>query len=114
MRCTAVLSITTATPQREPMTQSIRARASLNRWMLCSKFGAGLGGPIVRNRLWFFVDYEQQLRNNPIPVINSALATTPGNLAAFLSDNFGIPAGTVLPPPNGPLPVPGRDRKSVV
>ena len=73
------------------------------------QFGAGLGGPIVRNRLWFFVDYEQQLRNNPIPVINSALATTPGNLAAFLSDNFGIPAGTVLPPPNGPLPVPGSD-----
>jgi hypothetical protein len=31
------------------------------------QFGAGLGGPIVRNRLWFFADYEQQLRNNPIP-----------------------------------------------
>jgi hypothetical protein len=41
------------------------------------QFGAGVGGPIVRNRLWFFVDYEQQLRNNPISVINSALATTP-------------------------------------
>ncbi len=73
------------------------------------QFGAGLGGPIVRNRLWFFVDYEQQLRNNPISVINSALATTPDNLASFLNDNFGIPAGTVLPVPNGPLPVPGSD-----
>ena len=73
------------------------------------QFGAGLGGPIVRNRLWFFADYEQQLRNNPIPVINSALATTPANLAAFLSANFGIPAGTSLPAPNGPLPVPGSD-----
>jgi hypothetical protein len=73
------------------------------------QFGIGLGGPIVRNRLWFFVDYEQQLRNNPIPVLNPALATTPDNLAAFLSDNFGIPAGTTLPPPNGPLPVPGAD-----
>ena len=49
------------------------------------QFGAGLGGPIVRNRLWFFVDYEQQLRNNPIPVINSALSTNPSNLASFLS-----------------------------
>ncbi len=47
------------------------------------QFGAGLGGPIVRNRLWFFADYEQQLRNNPIPVINSALATDPSNLLLF-------------------------------
>jgi hypothetical protein len=73
------------------------------------QFGAGVGGPILRNRLWFFVDYEQQLRNDPIPVINSALETTPANLTTFLSANFGIPAGTTLPPPNGPLPVPGSD-----
>ncbi len=76
---------------------------------ILQQFGAGVGGPIVRNRLWFFVDYEQQLRNDPISVINSALATTPANLSAFLSANFGIPAGTTLPPPNGPLPVPGSD-----
>jgi hypothetical protein len=73
------------------------------------QFGAGLGGPIVRDRLWFFVDYEQQLRNNPIPVINSALATTPQTIGAFLSTNFGLPAGTTLPAPNGPLPVPSND-----
>jgi Carboxypeptidase regulatory-like domain len=73
------------------------------------QFGAGLGGPIVRNRLWFFVDYEQQLRNDPLSVINSALATNASNLSSFLSQNFGIPAGVVLPPPNGPLPVPSSD-----
>ena len=73
------------------------------------QFGGGLGGPIVRNRLWFFADYEQQLRNNPIPVINSALATNPANLGDFLNANFGIPAGTTLPAPNGPLPVPEND-----
>src|SRR5271168_60619 len=44
------------------------------------QFGGGVGGPIVRNRLWFFVDYEHQLRNDPFSVINSALATTPANL----------------------------------
>ena len=73
------------------------------------QFGAGVGGPILRNRLWFFVDYEQQLRNDPISVINSALATTPEDLGSFLAANFGIPAGTALPPPNGPLPLPGSD-----
>ncbi len=73
------------------------------------QFGAGIGGPIVRNRLWFFVDYEQQLRNNPISVINTALATTPANLGSFLAANFGLPAGTVLPAPNAAFPVPGND-----
>jgi hypothetical protein len=73
------------------------------------QFGAGAGGPILRNRFWFFVDYEQQLRNNPIPVINPALSTTPASLAAFLNTDFGIPPGTTLPAPNGPLPVPGID-----
>jgi len=70
------------------------------------QFGAGVGGPILRNRLWFFLDYEQQLRNDPISVINQALVSKqPG----FLSSNFGIPDGTALPAPNGPLPVPGND-----
>ena len=73
------------------------------------QFGAGLGGPILRRRLWFFVDYEQQIRINPIPVINQALTANSANLASFLRNNFGIPAGTKLPPPNGSLPVPGTD-----
>src|ERR1700678_2536923 len=73
------------------------------------QFGAALGGPILRNRLWFFADYEQQLHNNPIPVINSALATNPSNLASFLTNNFGIPAGITLPAANGSLPVPNVD-----
>jgi hypothetical protein len=73
------------------------------------QFGGSVGGPILRDRLWFFVDYEQQLQNDPISVINPALQTTPENEAGFLSANFGIPAGTVLPSPNGALPLPGND-----
>jgi hypothetical protein len=69
------------------------------------QFGAGVGGPIVRNRLWFFLDYEQQRENDPISVINPALAA----VQADLPDNFGIPAGTKLPAPNAPYPVPGND-----
>ena len=73
------------------------------------QFGAGLGGPLRRDRVWFFLDYEQQLRNFPIPVINSALDTNPSNLGSFLAANFGLPPGTTLPAPNGPLPIPGAD-----
>jgi hypothetical protein len=66
------------------------------------QFGAGVGGSIRRDRLWFFVDYEQQLRNNPIPVINP-------DVAQLNETNFGIPAGMVLPAPNSPYPIPGSD-----
>ena len=75
------------------------------------QFGAEFGGPILRNRLWFFADYEQQLHNFPIPVINPALSTNPSNLAALLSGpgGFNVAPGTALPPPNGALPVPNID-----
>ena len=75
------------------------------------QFGAAVGGPIQRGRLWFFVDYEQQLRNNPISVINPALSTSPSNLAALLSGTggFNVASGTALPAPTGPLPVPNVD-----
>ncbi len=81
------------------------------------QFGAAVGGPILRNRLWFFADYEQQLHNNPISVINSALQTNPSNLDAFVLANFFPPSVTTAPPlpppssltcPNN-LPQPGND-----
>ncbi len=79
------------------------------------QFGAAVGGPILRNRLWFFADYEQQLRNNPIAVIDPTLATTPSTLGAFVLANFFPPSVTTapaLPPPSGPLPVPNRDTQA--
>ncbi len=81
------------------------------------QFGAAVGGPVLGNRLWFFADYEQQLRNNPIPVINSALATNPSNLGAFVLANFfpsSVTTAPALPPPNGPLPVPNLDTQAQV
>jgi hypothetical protein len=76
------------------------------------QFGAAVGGPILRNRLWFFADYEQQLHNNPIAVINPDLATNSSNLGAFVLANFFPPSVTTapaLPPPSGPLPLPNLD-----
>lgn len=64
------------------------------------QFGADFGGPIARHRAWFYFDYEQQRRKQPISVIN------PGYASLGVTD-FGLPAGTALPQPNGPLPVPG-------
>jgi len=73
------------------------------------QFGANLGGPILHNKLWFFADYEQQLHNFPISVLNPDLSTNPTNLTAFLNANFPGVIASQLPPPNGPLPVPGSD-----
>ncbi len=77
------------------------------------QFGAAVGGPVLRNRLWFFADYEQQLHDNPIAVINPDLQTNPSNLGAFVLANFFPPQSLTqapaLPPPSGPLPVPNLD-----
>ncbi|HEV2388296.1 MAG TPA: TonB-dependent receptor [Candidatus Acidoferrales bacterium] len=63
------------------------------------QFGADLGGPIAKHKAWLYFDYEQQRRKEPISVIN------PG-YASLDETSFGVPAGTPLPAPNGPFPVP--------
>ena len=63
------------------------------------QFGGAVGGPIVRGKAWFFVDYEQQLQSNPISVINP-------DYSGITQADFGVPAGVQLPAPNGPLPIP--------
>jgi hypothetical protein len=61
------------------------------------QFGANLGGPIVPGKAWFYFDYEQQARTNPISIV------IPGNTGLTAAD-FGIPAGVALPAPNGYVP----------
>jgi len=69
------------------------------------QFGADLGGPIIHHAAWFYFDYEQQRRKQPISVINSAFSglSDPNNL----QQNFGVPNGTSLPALDAPYPVPG-------
>ncbi len=62
------------------------------------QFGAGVGGPIKKDKLFFLFDYEQQRRKDPISVINPAESAV--NVASF-----GLPAGTALPALTG-FPVP--------
>jgi hypothetical protein len=61
------------------------------------QFGADLGGPIVSQKAWFYFDYEQQRHNEPISII------IPGD-TGLAETNFGVPAGTTLPTPNGVFP----------
>jgi hypothetical protein len=64
------------------------------------QFGADLGGPIVAHKAWFYFDYEQQRRKQPISVINSGFG-------ALTKQDFGVPSTTPLPAPDANYPVPG-------
>lgn len=64
------------------------------------QFGADLGGPIVKDKAFFYFDYEQQRQKEPISVISSDFASLQP------SDFDNVPAGTALPAPNSAFPVP--------
>jgi hypothetical protein len=72
---------------------------------ILQQFGGSVGGPIVSHHAWYFVDYEQQRRKDPITAINTGFT----NLNQDLLDNFGVPDATQLPAPNttpnNPFPI---------
>jgi hypothetical protein len=63
------------------------------------QFGGSVGGPLLRQRAWFFVDYEQQCQKNPITAINPSFE-------GLDQTDFNVPVGVQLPPPNADFPVP--------
>ena len=62
------------------------------------QFGASVGGPIKKDKLFYFVNYEQQKRNFPMAVVPSSTTFFTGSCTAV-----GLPAGGVV------LQEPGRD-----
>ncbi len=64
---------------------------------ILQQFGADLGGPIIHHKAWFYFDYEQQRRKEPISII------IPGDTGLSETD-FGVPAGTTLPASDGVFP----------
>jgi hypothetical protein len=69
-----------------------------------NQFGGTLGGPVVRNRLFFFGNYEGMRLRVPTTVSGSAVPATwlretaPASLRAFL-DAFPLPTGPALTDP---------------
>ena len=61
------------------------------------QFGADIGGPIIKDKLFFYFDYEQQRHKDPLYSVNQAQAAT-------TETDFGVPGGTALPAPNGHYP----------
>ena len=61
------------------------------------QFGADLGGPIKRDKAFFYFDYEQQRHKDPLYAVNPAQAATD-------ETTFGVPLGTPLPTPKGHYP----------
>jgi Carboxypeptidase regulatory-like domain len=68
---------------------------------ILQQFGGSVGGPVLSNRAWFFLDYEQQRQKNPITAINPSFV-------GLGQTDFGVPDGVTLPAPNAPFPVPGN------
>ena len=59
-------------------------------------YGVSVGGPIINDKLFFFLNYERQEDETPQPFDESTYIGTPGAIDTvrdFLSDNFGYSAG---------------------
>jgi len=74
---------------------------------ILQQFGADLGGPIVSHKAWFYFDYEQQRRKEPISIV------IPGD-TGLDETSFGVPPGTPLPKANAPLPAAANFSSPVV
>jgi len=82
----------------------IGAKKPIVRW---NNFGATLGGPIKRNRLFFFVDYQGERLNTPSTVSFTVLTPLErqGNFSQLLSQNIVIrDPRTGIPYPNNTIP----------
>ncbi len=61
------------------------------------QFGADLGGPLVKDKVFFYFDYEQQRHRDPLYAVNQGQA-------AIDETSFGVPANTALPAYNSHYP----------
>ncbi len=62
------------------------------------QFGADIGGPIKKDKMFFYFDYEQQRHKDPLYAVNAGQSSTD-------ETSYGVPAGTALPTPSSHYPV---------
>ncbi len=61
-----------------------------------NRFGGTFGGPVLRNRLWFFVGYQQEAQRAQTSATSSSLTPTPDGLNTLASTFTGNPAVAAL------------------
>jgi hypothetical protein len=61
------------------------------------QFGGDLGAPLVKDKLFFYFDYEQQRQKQPLYVAGTTQASV-------TEADFGVPSGTQLPASNSHFP----------
>lgn len=90
---------------------STGCRTAIIPWFVSNRFGGTFGGPILKNRLWFFGGYQQIVQRASSSSTSSSLTPTPAGLtalaAAFPGNTavealqkfgpFGITAGNPRP-----------------
>ena len=74
-----------------------KAAGYRNPQNVLQQFGADLGGPIVKGKLFFYFDYEQQRQKQPLYVAGTTQSSV-------TESSFGVPNGTPLPSPNSHFP----------
>lgn len=62
------------------------------------QYGADLGAPLVKDKLFFYFDFEGQRQKQPLYVAGTTQA-------GVNETSFGVPAGTPLPAPDSHFPV---------
>lgn len=70
------------------------------------QFGADAGGPIKKDKLFFYFDYEQQRDRYPLYARNLGQAST--TIQSFAPAGYTYAAGTTLPASNSRYPAPSN------
>lgn len=69
---------------------------------IMQQFGADAGGPIKKDKLFFYFDYEQQRNRYPLYARNAGQAST--TIQSFAPAGYTYAPGTTLPSPNSRYP----------
>src|SRR5579863_10143254 len=88
--CPPGVATGSATPYASKCRAAVIPRFVDNRW------GGTVGGPVLKNRVWFFAGYQQREERAKNSSTSSSLTPTPAGLSALATAFPGNPAVTAL------------------